>query len=88
MADFQSHLKQWVNEEVTIVNPESYKSTALGEGLTFQTFGAKLAEVGDDYVRVSFQAKKMEEVLNVEQLIPLSKIKRVSMWGDEKLIHI
>ena len=88
MSDFANHLKQWENQEVTIVNPESYKSTALGEGLTFQTFGAKLAEVGDDYIRVSFQAKKMEDVLNVEQIIPMSRIKRVSMWGDEKLLHL
>ena len=88
MAAFYDHLKDWVNQEVTVVNPESYKSTALGEGLTFQTFGAKLAEVGDDYIVVAFQAKKMEEVLNVEQIIPIHKIKRVSLWGQEKLIHI
>ena len=85
---FAEQIRQWANEEVTVVNPESYKSTALGEGLTFQTFGAKISEVGDDYIRVAFQAKKMEEVLNVEQLIPMEKIKRVSLWGDQKLIHI
>ena len=88
MSSFMSHLKSWEGEEVTVVNPESYKSTALGEGLTFQTFGAKLAEIGDDYIRVAFQAKKLEEVLNVEQIIPIDKVKRVSLWGQEKLIHI
>jgi hypothetical protein len=88
MAKLSSLLGEWIGSEVTIVNPESYKSTALGKGLTFQSYTAKFEEVGDDFVRISFVAKKGEAQTAVEQLIPFSKIKRVSRWGDEKLIHL
>ena len=88
MASFASLLGEWVGSEVTIVNPESFKSSALGKGLTFQSYQAKFEELGDDFVRVVFQAKKGDAQTDVEQLIPFDQIKRVSRWGDEKLIHL
>ena len=88
MAKLMSLLGEWVGSEVTIINPESYKSTALGKGLTFQSYKAKFEELGDDFVRISFAAKKGDSHTQVEQLIPYDQIKRVSRWGDEKLIHL
>jgi len=81
-------LQAWVGTEITVVNPESYKSTQLGKGLTFQTYGAKLAEIGDDFLKLTFAAKKNESSTTVEQIIPLDRVKRISSWGDEKLIHL
>jgi hypothetical protein len=88
MASFASLLGEWIGSEVTIINPESFKSSALGKGLTFQAYQAKFAELGDDFIRVVFQAKKGDAQTDVEQLIPFDQIKRVSRWGDEKLIHL
>ena len=88
MANFVGLLGDWVGSEVTVVNPESYKSTSLGKGLTFQTYIAKLDSIGDDYLKLTFVARKGESETQVEQLVPLDRIKRVSRWGEEKLIHL
>ena len=85
---FLSILESWVGKPVTVVNPESYKTTALGEGISFQTYKAKVVTLGDDFLGLSFIAKKKDSQLEVEQYIPLEKIKRLSNWGDEKLIHL
>jgi hypothetical protein len=85
---FLALLGEWVGADVTVVNPESYKSTALGKGLTFQTYQAKLEEMGDDFIRLSFAARKADAESGVEQLIPTDRIKRLSLWGGEKLIHL
>ncbi len=86
--NFQSLLEEWVGSNVTVVNPESYKLTALGKGLTFQTYVAKLDRMGSDYIRLSFSSVKQESQTAVEQIVPVDKIKRLSIWGDEKLIHL
>jgi hypothetical protein len=88
MPDFRSYLGEWVGGDVTVINPESYKLTALGKGLTFQTYRAKLEQVGDDFIRLSFSSVKGESQTSVEQLVPLARVKRVSSWGDEKLVHL
>ncbi|MFQ5512210.1 MAG: hypothetical protein ACE5EO_10205 [Candidatus Krumholzibacteriia bacterium] len=86
--NFRALIEEWVGSNVTVVNPESYKLTALGKGLTFQTYVAKLDRVGADYVTLSFSSVKQESRTSVEQVIPLEMIKRISTWGDEKLIHL
>ncbi len=88
IENFVGLLEEWVGSQVTVVNPESYKLTALGKGLTFQTYKAKLAEIGDDYIKLSFTAVKGDSQTSVEQLVPISQIKRVSAWGEEKLVHL
>jgi hypothetical protein len=88
MVSFLALLSEWAGGEVTVVNPESFKSSALGKGLTFQSYKAKLDEIGDDYLKLSFIARKDDSETSVEQLIPIDRIKRVSLWGDEKLIHL
>lgn len=85
---FTGVLGSWIGSEVTIVNPESYRSSALGKGVTFQTYTAKVDSVGDDFLKLTFVAVKGDEQTPVEQIIPLGMIKRLSVWGEEKLIHL
>lgn len=86
--DFKSILQSWQGSQVTVVNPESFKSTALGQGLGFQSYAAELAAVGDDYIKLTFSAVKKDSQTEVEQIVPISLIKRVTIWGGEKLIHL
>ena len=85
---FRGILESWVGIQVTVVNPESFKSTALGQGLSFQSYAAKVVVVGDDYIKLTFAEVKKDAQTEVEQIIPIYLIKRVSIWGEEKLIHL
>ncbi|UCH82725.1 MAG: hypothetical protein JSW50_09605 [Candidatus Latescibacterota bacterium] len=85
---FRGILESWADSQVTVVNPESFKSTALGQGLSFQSYAAQLSEIGADYIKLSFSAVKKDAQTEVEQIIPIAFIKRVSLWGGEKLIHL
>ena len=85
--DFKSILQSWVGGPVTVINPESFKSTALGHGLGFQSYTAELVAVGDDYIKLTFIAVKKDAQSEVEQIVPIPLIKRVTIWGGEKLIH-
>jgi hypothetical protein len=87
-ANFRAFLSEWVGQEITVVNPESYKLTALGKGLTFQTYPAKLAEMGDDFIKLSFMSVKQDAQQAVEQIVPIGRVKRLSQWADEKLLHL
>lgn len=89
MSDtFKGLLDGWLGQEVTVVNPESFKSTQLGKGLGFQTYPAKLDAVGDDYIKLAFSSVKGESQTAVEQIIPFDSIKRLSQWGEERLVHL
>jgi len=85
---FAALLESWIGAEVTVINPESFKSTALGKGLTFQSYPAKVSELGSDFVKLTFSAIKKDSETQVEQIVPIDRIKRISVWGDEKLIHL
>jgi hypothetical protein len=85
---FRGLLEGWVDQEVTVVNPESYKSTQLGKGLTFQTYPAKVDELGEDFIKLAYSSVKGESQTAVEQIIPLNMVKRISMWGDERIVHL
>jgi hypothetical protein len=85
---FDALLESWVGAEVTVINPESFKSTALGKGLTFQSYPAKLSEKGTDFIKLTFSAVKKDSETAVEQIVPIGRIKRISAWGEEKLIHL
>ncbi len=85
---FRGILESWADTQVTVVNPESFKSTALGQGLSFQSYTAQLVQIGEDFIKLSFSAVKKDAQTDVEQIIPIALIKRVSVWGDEKLIHL
>jgi hypothetical protein len=89
MSDnFRGLLDSWVGQEVTVVNPESFKSTQLGKGLGFQTYPARLDAVGEDYIKLAFSSVKGDQQTAVEQIVPLVRVKRLSQWGDERLVHI
>ena len=53
---FRSVLESWVGKQVTVVNPESFKKTALGQGLSFQTYPAEITTIGEDFIKLSFSA--------------------------------
>jgi hypothetical protein len=86
--DFRSILKSWEGSEITVINPESFKSTPLGLGLGFQSYTAKLSEVGEDYIKLSYTAIKKDVQTDVEQVVPISLVKRISVWGEERLVHL
>lgn len=86
--NFRTLLAGWEGQEVTVVNPESFKSTQLGKGLGFQSYPAKLDAVGDDFIKLAFSSVKGESQTAVEQIVPLSAVKRISMWGDERIVHL
>jgi hypothetical protein len=86
--DFRSILKSWEGSEITVINPESFKSTPLGLGLGFQSYAARLAEVGEDYVKLAYTAIKKDVQTDVEQVVPIALVKRISVWGGERLIHL
>ena len=87
-SSFKGLLEEWVGQEVTVVNPESFKSTQLGKGLGFQSYPAKLDQLGDVFIKLAFSSVKGESQTAVEQIIPINSIKRLSMWGSERLVHL
>jgi hypothetical protein len=85
---FQNVLSEWKGSQVTVVNPESYRSSAIKESLGFQAYGAKIDEVGEDFVKLVYTAQKKGQEENVQQWIPLEMIKRITIQGDEKFLHL
>lgn len=88
MSTTRSVLNEWVNSEVTVVNPQSYIETVLKDSLTMETYKATITEVGEDYVRLNYHASRKKEDLPVNQVIPLHEVKRISLWGDERFLHL
>lgn len=85
---FKSILGSWQGGEVTVVNTQSFRRGAITNAIDLEEFSAKLVSVGDDYIEVSYEAKKKGEPAAVTQYIPFDQIRRVSVWGSENLIHI
>ena len=86
--DFKSILQSWVGSQVTVINPESFKATALGQGLGFQSYTAQIVELGEDYVKLAYSAIKKDSQTDVEQIVPISLVKRITIWGGERLLHL
>ena len=86
--NFHGVLQTWQGQQVTIINPESFRSTALKESLGFQAYGATVGEVGEDYLKLVYTAQKKGQDENVDQWIPLGRIKRVTIQGTEKFVHL
>lgn len=86
--NFYSVLQTWQGQQVTVINPESFRSTALKESLGFQAYTATIAEVGDDFIKLAYTAQKKGQDENVEQWIPLNMLKRITIQGTEKFLHI
>ncbi len=87
-SNFKELLTTWSKGEVTIVNPQSFRRGAITDAIDLETFSANLKHVGDDFVEVQYEAKKKGEVESVTQYIPFTQIRRLSLWGSEKLIQL
>jgi hypothetical protein len=85
---FYSVLQGWQGQQVTVINPESFRSTALKESLGFQAYSATIGEIADDFIKLTYTAQKKGQDENVEQWIPLGMIKRITIQGTEKFLHI
>jgi hypothetical protein len=89
MSDtFADLLQSWKGNQVTVVNPESYTSTALREGLGFEAYTATLSEVTASHVMLTYSAQRKGKTADVQQWIPIPVIKRLTIMGDEKFIHL
>ena len=90
MADstFKGILNSWGGGEVTIVNPQSFRRGAITDAIDLETFSAQLINVGDDFAEVQYEAKKKGQVESVTQYIPFTQIRRLSVWGSERLIQL
>lgn len=86
--DFIALLQSWKGSAVTVINPESYTSTALREGLGFESYSATLAEVSPGHIMLSYTAQRKGKSAEVQQWVPNDMIKRITMMGDEKFIHL
>lgn len=86
--DFVALLQSWKGNEVTVINPESYTSTALREGLGFESYKATLAEVTEGHVMLSYAAQRKGKSAEVQQWIPTAMVKRITIMGDEKFLHL
>ncbi|MCB1163010.1 MAG: hypothetical protein R3C71_09845 [Candidatus Krumholzibacteriia bacterium] len=87
-ARFVEVLKAWEGSSVTIINPQSYTVSKITDGISFESYTAELSGVADDYIQVTFVHKRQHEDQPVEQFIPLTWIKRVSVWGSQRYIQL
>jgi hypothetical protein len=85
---FKTILESWINEQVTVINPQSYRKTPLSDGVALETYTATITSVEDDYVSLMFEARKRNQMEKVEQVVPFNEIKRVSTWGGEKFLQL
>ena len=85
---FKAVLVSWVGQKATVINPESYQRNALREQLGLETYEVEIKHVGDDFVQVCFDAKRGDQAEHVDQYIPFTDIKRLSVWGEDRFIQI
>jgi hypothetical protein len=85
---FRSSLESWIGQQVMVINPKSYRKTPISDGVTLETYEATLSSVEDDYVEFTFEARKRGEPQVVQQVVPLTEIRRISTWGGEKYVQL
>ncbi len=85
---FRGFLEGWIGEQVTVINPQSYRKTPLSDGVALETYTATIAVVEDDYVELSFDARKRNQMEKVQQIVPFAEIKRISTWGGERFLQL
>lgn len=88
MATLYQALGKWQDLEVTVVNPQSFAETVIKDVIRMETYKATIKEVGEDFVRLHYTAVKRNVETPVDQVIPFHEIRRISVWGDEKLLHL
>ena len=89
--DYRSILQALVGKPVTIVNPESYESAAMGFQLKEGYYSGKVGGIAKDFVLVHTvleTSKKEGGKVAVKQFIPIERIKRISMMKDAYILHL
>ncbi|MHC4956600.1 MAG: hypothetical protein ACYTGZ_22405 [Planctomycetota bacterium] len=89
--DYRSILQALVGKNVTIVNPESYETAAMGFQLKEGIYGGKVGSIAKDFVllhTVIQTSKKEGGKVAVKQFVPIERIKRISMMKDEYILHL
>lgn len=89
---FLSVLESHVGHDFTVINPESYQETGLGHAIREDWYPAKLAATGHDFVvlvqRFEHGTGKNATSEPVEQYLPISRIKRISILRSGRYLHI
>ena len=85
---FRGVLEKWVNQKVKVINPASYRKGTITEGIALETYEATIANVGIDFVHITFDAQKKDKLEKVDQYVPLNEVKRVSVWGEERYLQL
>lgn len=88
---FHELLRSLTGQIVTIVNPESYEDAPVGHQIRTGFYRAKPIGLGEDYLILATEMVRKGPVSGkepVRQFIPLSRIKRISILKNEKLIHL
>lgn len=88
MPRLRDVLLTWLDHEVTVVNPQSFSESVLRDTVSLETYQAQITEVGEDYVRLGYDAHKRKALEHVDQVIPLAEVKRVTHWGEERILHL
>ncbi len=89
--DFRSILQALVGKNVTIVNPESYESAAMGFQLKESYYAGKVGGIAKDFVLLNTviqTSRKEGGKVPVKQFVPIERIKRISMMKDEYILHL
>jgi hypothetical protein len=86
--NLRAFLEGWIGEQVTVINPQSYRKTPLSDGVALETYTAAIAVVEEDYIELSFEARKRNQMERVQQIVPFSEIRRLSTWGGEKFLQL
>ena len=86
--NLRAFLESWIGEQVTVINPQSYRKTPLSDGVALETYTATIALVEEDYVELSFEARKRNQMERVQQIVPFLEIRRLSTWGGEKFLQL
>ena len=87
--DYKSILKALIGKKVTVVNPESYEAATVGFQLKEGYYAGKIGGLGQDYMifHTVYQASKKDRQ-PVQQYIPVSRVKRISLMRSSTLIHL
>ena len=84
-------LKGLVGHMVTVVNPESFEDAPVGHQIKTGFYKAKCVALGNDYIVLHTEYKKVGKSAGTEpvkQFLPIGRIKRLSLMKSERLIHI
>jgi hypothetical protein len=88
MASLREILTTWLDKDITVVNPHSFSESVLRDTVQLETYLATITEVGEDYVRLGYDAPKRKTLEHVDQVVPLREVKRVTHWGEERILHL